>query len=317
MTTEPHIVDLRDAKSGASARILASLGFNCFSFRAAFDGETIETLWAAADFDEGKGRPSGSGIPLLFPFPGRIDGGAFDYGGKRYALEPTDGRGNAIHGFVHTRPWRVVHHDQRKAIGEFHASVDDPRLLAFWPADFRIRAEYTLHGNTLDAVYTMDNPGPTALPFGFGTHPYFRLPLGGEDAAECTVSLPVSEEWELNDLVPTGMRFPLRDAEVFQRGLPFGEMQFDNAFGGLVFSDDDQCRSTIIDPSSQRQLTMTFDRNFNTCVVYTPGHREAICVEPLTCVPNAIRLDAAGIPAGLKTLQPGQALSARVQLAVH
>ena len=56
-------------------------------------------LWAAADFAAG-GRPSSSGIPLMFPFAGRIRGTSFHFDGKQYALEAGDGLGNAIHGFV-------------------------------------------------------------------------------------------------------------------------------------------------------------------------------------------------------------------------
>lgn len=273
-------------------------------------------IWAEAGFERGGRRVSGSGIPLLFPFPGRIAGGTFTFRGRAFAIEPSDGRGHAIHGFAHTRPWRVLDHERNRIVGEFHASVDDPRLLAYWPADFRIRAEYALHGNRLNGVYSIDNPSDQPLPVGFGTHPYFRVPLGGEDGAECVVTLPVSEEYELDDLVPTGLRFRLRDADAFHEGIPFGEMQFDNVFGGLVFAEDGWCRTTISDPSSRRRVAMTFDRPFTTCVVYTPGHREAVCIEPLTCVPNAVRLDAAGIPSGLRVLEPGESLVARVDIAV-
>lgn len=311
-----HVVELHDAKVGSSARIAAGLGFNCFSFQAAFAGERIETLWAAAGFDNGQQRPSSSGIPLLFPFAGRIAGGAFRWQGRDYMLEPNDGRGNAIHGFVHTRPWRVLELDAHHVRGQFQASRDEPRLRAFWPADFRITAEYALQGNTLRSRFWLENPDSSPLPFWFGTHPYFRLPLGGEDAADCLVQLPVSEEWELAELIPTGRRFPLRDTSVFQHGLRFGEMQFDNVFTGLLWDSDGLCRATIRDPSTQRRLTIAFDRLFAHCVVYTPPHREAVCIEPYTSIPNAPDLEATGVPTGLRVLEPGETLECLVEISV-
>ena len=69
-----EVVEIVDALSGASARILVSLGFNCFSWRPVLADGPREMLWADVGFDAGDKRPSGSGIPLLFPFPGRIGG---------------------------------------------------------------------------------------------------------------------------------------------------------------------------------------------------------------------------------------------------
>src|SRR5438477_5007922 len=98
-----QIVTLRDHASGASAEILVSQGFNCFRFTAAPRGEPIEIIYAPANFSTGQERPSRGGIPLLFPFPGRIRGTLFEWEGKQYALEPGDAFGNAIHGFVLSR----------------------------------------------------------------------------------------------------------------------------------------------------------------------------------------------------------------------
>src|SRR5688572_5794493 len=134
-------VQLHDRETGATAHIATGLGFNCYSFRACFGEQHIETLWSAPHFELGNERPSSSGIPLLFPFPGRIDRSELIWRDQRYPLEPNDGRGNAIHGFVYTRPWRVLGHDPHRVVAEFQASVDDPRILGLWPADFRITGE--------------------------------------------------------------------------------------------------------------------------------------------------------------------------------
>ncbi len=307
-------VELRDPATGSTAKIHFRCGFNCFSFVVKDAGQRCEVLWADPEFVSGRGRPSGSGIPLLFPFPGRIAEGIFHWRGKRYSLEPNDGRGNAIHGFVCTRAWRICEQQENRVLGEFHAAIDAPSLLAFWPADFRIQTEYRVEGNTLYGVYYIDNPSDQPLPYGFGTHPYFRLPLGGTDASLCRVVVPVHEEWELDRLVPTGIRFPLRDYQAFHQGLEFGSLQFDSLFSGLVFDEQGWCRTVIIDPVSGWQVTQEFDKQFTACVIYTPPHRQAVCIEPYTCVPNAIRLYAAGIPSGLKILAPGEKITLHVRL---
>src|SRR5207302_10517553 len=105
---------------------------------------------------------------LLLPFAGRIRGTSFQFEGRQFALEAGDGQGNALHGFVLNRPWRVTQQAGNRAIGQFQASVDDASILKRWPADFRMTADYQLSGNTLVAAYTIENPDTKPLPFGFG-----------------------------------------------------------------------------------------------------------------------------------------------------
>ena len=311
------IAILKDAASGSSAEILVSLGFNCFRFTAMVKGKAVEVLYAHPEFAGGEQRPSGSGIPLLFPFPGRIPGTTFAWEGKEYELEPGDAQGNAIHGFVHKRPWRVIEQSESRVVGQFQAWKDDPSLKDRWPADFRITATYELQGNMLSTHYLLENPGDTPLPFGFGTHAYFRVPLGGAKADDCIVKLPISAQWELADMLPTGRRLELPNAAEFQAGQRFGDMKFDDVFTGIVPQSGDRVVAAIEDPSSRVDMQIVFSsREFRECVVYTPPHREAICIEPLTCAPSAVALLAKGIEAGWRVLPPGGRLEASVEMAV-
>lgn len=306
---------LRDASSQSSATVLVGFGFNCFEFCAVRQGRAVDVLWSAPGFAGGGQRASGSGIPLLFPFPGRMPGTVFRWEGREYLLNAGDGRGNAIHGFVLDRPWRLVERTACRVTGEFQASVDDPRLLERWPADFRLRVTYRLAGETLSTEIVIDNPDHRPLPFGFGTHPYFRVPLGGPRAEDCTVRWPVAHRWELVNMLPTGRR--LEDAELaaYRAGVEFRHLQVDDVFGGLQF-EGDWCAAEIRDPGSGAAVTLRFDRAFRECVVYTPPHREAICIEPYTCVPGACELARQGIDGGFRVLAPGASFRARVEIRV-
>lgn len=306
-------ITLADPSTGSTASILTQ-GFNCYRFQAAPAGKQIDVLWSAANFAAGTERASGSGIPLLFPFPGRIQGTQFHWEGKIYHLQPGDKFGNAIHGFVHSRLWRVTRRTQQSAVGEFQASIDDPALRDCWPADFKITATYELSGNRLRSHFRLENPDPkNSLPCGFGTHGYFCVPLGGSSADECLVTVPIRERWKLKEMLVTGEREPLANATEFQAGLPFGQTQFDDCFTNLVF-EGDACQSQISDPGSGRALRISFDRTFRECVVYNPPHRQAICIEPLTCPPDPFRLSKLGVDAGLRVLTPGQCFEARVEM---
>lgn len=311
------IVTIHDQSSPARAEIASGFGFNCFRFIAEKKGKEVDVLWSHTDFEGGSVSPSGSGIPILFPFPGRIGQGMFQWEGREYRLPAGDGRGNAIHGFVLNRSWRVIDYQPDAATAEFHASRDDAALLDLWPADFLIRVTYSLANCTLACRIEIENPDTRPLPFGLGTHPYFRLPLTGNNRDDCFVNVPVSEQWELNELLlPTGDRNPIPNAALLQRGLPFSQMQFDHVFTGLT-ANDGWCRSSIIDPDSNVSVEQKFDPVFRECVVYTPGHREAVCIEPYTCVPDPFRLEDRGIDSGLRVLGSGEKFSARIEISVR
>src|SRR4030095_5767523 len=101
-----------------------------------------------------------------------------------------------------------------------------------------------------------------------------------------------------------------------QRGISFGELQLDNVFTGLQRQGERHV-STIRDPHSQLRVEQTWDRIVRECVVYTPPHREAVCIEPYTCVPDAFALAERGIDAGLRVIPPGNSVTARVEIDVR
>jgi aldose 1-epimerase len=309
-------IQLTDAVTGSEATILAGFGFNCCRFRVVLDGRIIDVLWAEAEFETGEKRASGSGIPILFPYPGRLRGKSLIWEGREWPLEGDDHRGNAIHGFVLARPWRVAEQSGTHVVGQFQASVDEPRLLNRWPADFRITARYELAGRALKSSFLVENPGDRPLPFGLGTHPYFCVPVGGASADACRVELPVGERWELAEMLPTGKRLAVEDPAAYRGGLPFGSLRFDDVFTRLDF-ESGWCTCRIVDPQSGYRIVVEFDAAFRECVVYNPPHRQAVCIEPYTCVPNAPELTQQGIETGLRVLRPGEQFRCSVNMRVE
>lgn len=305
---------IQDSAAGSTASIAPQLGFNCFSFQANVEGKQVDVLWHDPQFREGATRPSRSGIPILFPFAGRIRGAKFKYRGREYQLEAADGQGNAIHGFVYTRPWRVVEQTESKLTGEFQASVDDPAVLERWPSDFRIRATYEVRGSQLLATYDISNPGNAPLPWSLGTHPYFRLALGGGSPADAIVRFDVSRRWQLAELIPTGEVQDVTDAGDFSRGVHVGDREFDDVYTGLKIQDG-VWSGSVTDPTSGMATAIRFGQPFRECVVFIPPHREAICLEPYTSAPNAFELIEQGLDPGMQELAPGESRSLSVEIA--
>ena len=97
-----------DDGTGGRAEVWPALGFNCYRWQIQRAGQSLELLYQDPDLFH-NGRPTRSGIPVLFPFPNRIRDGRDTWAGKEYRLPTNDPSGkNAIHGFTPSRPWRVL-----------------------------------------------------------------------------------------------------------------------------------------------------------------------------------------------------------------
>ncbi len=184
--------------------------------------------------------------------------------------------------------------------------MDDATILNHWPSDFAVEATYELVRNELRLTTRFSNTGYDPLPWGFGVHAYFRVPLAeGSDANETVLTVPVDSEWEMHDMLPTGERANLPPDLTLATGAVLGDRSFDTPYRLAPASGEVQ--TVVADPRSGRRVTQAFHaEHFPHVVVYTPGHREAVCVEPYSCLPDPFRLEKRGIETGLRTLAAGQ-----------
>jgi aldose 1-epimerase len=314
---------LEDTSTGSTARIAPELGFNCFEFQANLGGRLVDVIDAAPEFAEGNERPSGHGIPILFPFPNRIREGRFSWNGIDYEIPsstcPYDATDNAIHGFCLDRPWRVVEQGQSFAVGQFRLSQDAPDRLDCWPADFLIEVRYELRGTTLRCDVRIANPDDKPLPWGFGTHPYFRLPLDPHSApARCLVQASAAELWELTDCLPTGNRLPVGEGTDLRDGEYFDCLKLDDVLTNLAADDSGRIvESVLMDEQAGLQVSQRFDTTFRELVVFTPPGRNAVCLEPYTCVTDALNLQESGVDAGWNVLPPGEEFRTWIEIAAE
>jgi aldose 1-epimerase len=300
---------LEDLEAGCASEIAAETGCNCFRW---FDSAK-DLLYADPEVFPG-GRPTRSGIPILFPFPNRLDGGCFTWEGKVYQLPLTDSSGkHAIHGFACRNPWRVTGQggDAESAWlrAEFHAALDAPESRSRWPADYQIAVTFRLGRQRLRLETTIENSDRATLPFGLGFHPYFRL-----ESQRTLVTAPARSFWELRDSMPTGRRLPVDSARNLNTARPASELQLDDLLtdlpGDRVNSEGLMFRGQV------GHVALWTSPAFRELVAFTPPHRHAVCLEPYTCTTNAANLQPRGIDAGWLTLPPGKQWSAVFEMTV-
>lgn len=316
-----NIVEITNAQ-GSRAKIAVDLGFNCFSFTAVTaNGNSVDVLSTAEGFEAGGHPASRSGIPLLFPYPNRIARGRYSWNGRSYQLSPElvpfDKTGNAIHGFCIDRSWRIVSQSQSSVTAVFRTSVDAPERLDLWPTDAEIEVTYELNGACLRSIINVRNPSKQPLPWGFGTHAYFRLPLSSSSSADqCTIYAPASQMWELNQCLPNGNTIAVPKNADLLLSPAFGGLKLDDVYTAVTAEDANViCR--ITDPAAKLMVEQSCSTAFREIVAFTPPWATAVCLEPYTCVTDAINLQQKGIDAGLLILPPGESWSGRIDIEVR
>jgi aldose 1-epimerase len=304
------VYTLHDDVSGASASILPSYGFNLFDLRLPAAGQVRPVLSAAADFPENPSHPARNGIPVLFPFPNRVNNGRYTFRGKTYELPANSGK-HAIHGFALNVPWDVdeptTDGGAAALTGRYRISKNSPAMAAHWPTDAALEIRYALAGRALTMTVTVSNPTADDLPYGFGIHPYFRCPFTpGGDLEQTRVEVPASEFWVLDTFIPTGERRPVDARLDFRKGQPMKELKLDDVLTGLSF-EGGRCVCRLVDLTLKAEFRLTVDRAVRELVVYTPPAAPGvISIEPYTQTTDAINLAARGIDGGLRVLGHGK-----------
>lgn len=304
------IYTLHDDATGASAAILPSYGFNLFDLRLPSAGLVRPVLIAANDFAEKPSHPARSGTPILFPFPNRVRDARFTFQGRQFQLPATNGP-NAIHGFAMEASWDVIEHkaaaDEAVLVGRYQISKHSPDKRPLWPTDAVLQIRLGLAGRRLSMNVTVSNPTAEDLPYGFGIHPYFRLPFWpGGDQAKTRVTLPATKFWVLKDFLPTGDIRPVDARLDFRAGQPLMGLKLDDVLTGLEFVEK-RGTARLADLAKGAEFHLTFDDGFRELVVYTPSNRpDVIAVEPYTHTTDAINLQSRGIDAGLRVLAHGR-----------
>ena len=317
---DPRVNDavyvLRDHHSGAVARVAPSLGHNMYSLEVLIGGSRLEAM-----IDPGSPAYPGvrMGNPILFPFPNRIRAGRFAYRGREVQLDAGFG-GNAIHGLVNRLPWKVeaTSDDQAGAVTASIDSADHPDIGRQFPFPFRFAVTYALAGSTVEIAAVATNPGSDWLPFGYGIHPYFRLPLAVAGRREdCIVLAPAARQWVLDaGLLPTGELADVAGDRDFRTPHPLGGTTLDDVYTSLSVAAD---RSTTVyrDPAAGAELFVDADSSFRELVLYAPPGRPVLCIEPYTCTTDAFNLQARGVDAGMLELAPGGEWRGRIWIGLR
>ena len=232
--------------------------------------------------------PPHSAGQLLAPWPNRIDGGQYEFGGRTHQLELSEAaRGNAIHGLTRWASWKPAAHQP--------AEITLKHLLlgrSGYPFCLGLSVTYRLDATDgLQVSITAANVGQQPAPYGTGCHPY--LTTGAALIDDCELELPAARWLPADDRgIPAG---PPKDvtgsAFDFRTRQPIAGASLDHALTGL--SRDEAGRAWARLADDHVELGLWAGPGYDWLQVFTgdslePEHRRrALAVEPMTCPPNA------------------------------
>lgn len=300
---------------GAFAEIWPALGGNCVRWIHPQAGEML----FAPPIDEFIARSTRGGIPILFPFPNRIRDGRFTWLNRTYQLPKNDSSGaNAIHGFTPRTTFEVHSHGQDDR-GSYiwlrnRGTTCVPNIASLWPAGWQLDLTWILQKDATEVHVEVKNTDDRSLPFGFGLHPYFRL-TSPNDA----VVVPAAAKWELIDGLPTGRVIDVEIAQDLQTPRQVSTLSLDDLYTNVESNVAAETGLRLIGRlarSDQHIIEVKATPEFREVVVFTPPHRQAICIEPYTCPTDAINLRLIHEDTGWQILDPAQTWKARVAFEI-
>ena len=109
----------------------------------------------------------------LFPYVGRLTDGVYEYEGKRYPM--------TIHGFCIGTEFSVT--EQSETHVRFTLE-DSEKTKEMYPFRFAFHVDYTLEGDSIVKVCTVENRNDREMIFGLGGHPGFNVPLDQGDFSD-------------------------------------------------------------------------------------------------------------------------------------
>jgi len=269
-------------------------------FRRSDKGDVTDYIYG---YNE-SGKKDGCMGDVLFPWAGRVENKKYHFLGKDYTLRNvTDSNGNALHGFAKDQEFNVISTDSDSAVLSFTFEKEKFAENGY-PFDVALQIEYSLSKKGFFVHTEVKNIGRSALPFGLGFHPYFKI--GNDSINDLELGIPAKTMVEFDSsLKPTGRLIDIKKSPLnFSASKDISEIIIDNCFTELKYKNGKAC--TTLKDKKGHSICVCQDENMAYMQVYSAdsigekNYRKAIALEPQTCCGYALNLPGLG----LRSLEP-------------
>lgn len=273
------------------------------------DGTTVVPRFPAAT-----AATSAAGA-ILFPWPNRVRGARWRYGGEEQLLAVTEPEsGNALHGLVAAEDFEVTEIGTSEVV--LSTTVDGAEG---YPFTLDLRVAYRLAGAGMEVAYSVQNRSARRAPVAIGAHPYLRL--GDQDVSDLELVVSAARTLLLGpDNLPRDQIDVAGTPYDLRQGARVGSMP-----GHAVYVDSD------LDPPGPRRLVRRLRGRRGQIELWTDSQMQwtqvyrcelpllggdgvqvtALAVEPMTAPPDALNSGE-----GIRWVEPGAVWEVRWGLAV-
>ena len=258
---------------------------------SATDNSAQEFIWTAEE------EIWNEHSPVLFPLCGRILGGEYTYKGNTYKM--------GCHGFFSSSLTEVIFYNETKIVFRLKSNE---QTLKVYPFDFEVDITYTAEANKLSVRADIKNSGNEILPFMYGAHPGFNLPLEQglkfSDYKILFENNPITIYHQQNGpfVNPKGEKIEFKD------GIMTLSSDAIRDAGTLIFSGTGN-KAKLFSEHSEKNIEVSFDDQFKYLCFWKADHPKAnyICIEPWTGVPSdGITPEDFETRASMERLNPGE-----------
>jgi aldose 1-epimerase len=239
---------------------------------------------------------------MMIPYSNRVENGEFRFQGRTYTLR--NGANHAIHGDGRNRSWTVA----EKSAARIRLTLRSADFADFnWPWPIEVDAAIALEDGALVQRLRLVNRGDTAMPAGFGWHPYYprALTREGEPVRLQAVFTGVYPDAN-GDCIPDGPATPLPEDLDYSKGR---EIPKDRRYDTCLQGYDG--KGTIEWPESGVKLAYDCSAHMTHFVYFNPIERPVWAAEPAANANNGVNLLDRGYEKhGVIVLPAGEALDA-------
>ena len=215
--------------------------------------------------------------PILFPYCGRLKGGAFTHNGVSYE--------GGQHGFA-----RDMEHALVEQSGDSVTLCLEANVLTMekFPFAFKLFSTFRLEGVTVHHDIRVENDGGEVMPFAFGYHPAFLCPFDAAHKAEDyvlrfdTPQTPTVIETGEDDGLVTGATRVYFESET---DIPLHDVMFDH--DSTCFSRLTAGSLSIVEKETGRRVSVGIEGYPYVLMWSAKGPVRYVCIEPWHGLPDA------------------------------
>lgn len=238
------------------------------------------------------------GHPMI-PWPNRIDGGHYEFGGVTRQVPINEvAAGNAIHGLTRWVSWWRV-----DAGTDYVTMAHTLHPQAGWDWTLDLTITYALGPDGLRVTTAAVNRSATPCPFGVGFHPYFKPPSG--QVENVVLGLPAASYDLANERnIPVGRAAVEGTPWDFREPRRVGDLAINLGYTDIQRDADGVATFTAAEPGTDWKVAVRFERGWDWAVVFTgdtlgSGARQSVAIEPMTGPANLMQTGESRL-----TLQP-------------